>query len=395
MRDDGDNMPDTTFYNMWRTETPENRAALLARMKDEAPAIASKAGFIAMNVLECIEDGRVLVEGRWQSKEAFDRAIANNSGAQRSRDSLEQFGSSEPGLFTEVFRVSPRTTPDSANEALLPPGVKEATAEVNGQKIHYLMAGTGPALVLVHGYPESSLTWRKVMPELAETFTVIAPDTRGTGQSSLADGFSLEDVADDIYELVKKLGFGKVCLVGHDFGVQVVSAYAAKHREAVSALVVIESPLSGFGLEDLFASFWHFGFLGSPFAELLITRREKEFFSAFAFGDFVFMKEAFSPADIDRYISDQARPGRLSAGFAYYRALLAGKEFFSNTVSPPWTFPVLAIDGDHSMKGLTMTSFERIAPNARSLVVANCGHFVQEEQPDSLAKMLLDFLPRE
>jgi pimeloyl-ACP methyl ester carboxylesterase len=158
---------------------------------------------------------------------------------------------------------------------------------------------------------------------------------------------------------------------------------------------VIESPLSGFGLEDLFASFWHFGFLGSPFAELLITGREKEFFRTFAFGDFVFIKEAFSPSDIDRYISDQARPGRLSAGFAYYRALLAGKEFFINTVSPPWTFPVLAIDGDHSMRGLTKTSFEQIAPNARSLVVANCGHFVQEEQPDSLAKILLDFLPRE
>ena len=87
--------------------------------------------------------------------------------------------------------------------------------------------------MLVHGYPESSLTWRKVMPELAKKFTVIAPDTRATGQSSLADGFSLEDVADDVYELVKSLAFKKVCLVGQDFGVQVVSAYAAKHRDDV------------------------------------------------------------------------------------------------------------------------------------------------------------------
>jgi hypothetical protein len=90
------------------------------------------------------------------------------------------------------------------------------------------------------------------------------------------------------------------------------------HRDAVSALVVIESPLSGVGLEDLFASFWHFGFMASPFSELLITGKEKEFFSVFAFGDFVFRKEAFPQADIDRYIADQARPGRLKAGFAYY-----------------------------------------------------------------------------
>jgi pimeloyl-ACP methyl ester carboxylesterase len=359
-----------------------------------------------MTVLECAEDGRVLVEGRWQSKEAFDTAVADDPVAQKSRASLTQFGAPEPGLFTEVFRVSPTATPVNAGEgskssipsvgkALLPHGIEEDTAEVNGQSIHYLRAGTGPALVLVHGYPESSLTWRKIMPELAKKFTVIAPDTRGTGQSSVADGFSLEDVADDVFELVKILGFTKVCLVGQDFGVQVVSAYAAKHRDAVSALVVIESPLSGFGLEDLFASFWHFGFMASPFSELLITGKEKEFFSTFAFGDFVFRKEAFPHADIDRYIADQARPGRLRAGFAYYRALLAGKDFFSKTVLPPWTFPVFAIDGDHSMNGLTMKSFERVAPKLRSVIAVDCGHFVQEEQADFLVKTLLDFLPTE
>ena len=383
-------MTDLTFYNMWRTETPADRAALLARMKDEAPALAAKAGFIAMTVLECAEDGRVLVEGRWQSKEAFDAAVANDPEAQKARASLAQFGSPEPGLFTEVFRVLPLP---SEEEALLPPGIEEHTAEVNGQKIHYLRAGAGPALVLVHGYPESSLTWRKIMPELAKKFTVIAPDTRGTGQSSLADNFSLEEVADDVYELIKSLGFTTVCLVGQDFGVQVVSAYTAKHRDTVSALAVIESPLSGFGLEDLFAGFWHFGFLASPFSELLIAGKEKEFFSTFAFGDFVFRKEAFPQADIDRYIAYQARPGRLRAGFAYYRALLAGKDYFSRTVAPPWMFPVLAIDGDHSMNGLTSKSFERVAPNLRSVIAVDSGHFVQEEQPDFMVKTLLDFLP--
>src|SRR5258708_11534615 len=197
-------MPDITFYNMWRTKTPEDRAALLARMKNEAPALASKAGFVSMTVLECAEDGSVLVEGRWQQKEAFDPAVADDPEAQKSRASLAQFGSPEPGLFTEVFRVSPTDTPanahegskssiPSAGEALLPPGIEEDTAEVNGQKVHYLRAGTGPALVLVHGYPESSLTWRKIMPELAQQFTVIAPDTTGTWQSSVADTFSLDD----------------------------------------------------------------------------------------------------------------------------------------------------------------------------------------------------------
>lgn len=221
---------------------------------------------------------------------------------------------------------------EAANRTL---GIEENRAEVNGQTIHFLKAGAGPALVLVHGYPESSETWRRIIPELAKSFTVIAPDTRGVGQSSVADSFSLEDVADDVYELVKSLGFTGVRLVGQDFGVQVVSAYAAKHREDVSALIVMESPLSAFGLEDLYGSFWHFGFMASPFAELLITGREREFFSAFAFDTFVFRKEAFSQTDFDRYISNQTRPGRLKAGLAYYRALLAERDFFATKVAPP------------------------------------------------------------
>ena len=271
--------------------------------------------------------------------------------------------------------------------------IQEANAEVNGQIAHYLRAGTGPTVVLVHGYPESSKTWKKVIPELARKFTVIAPDTRGVGSSSLASDFSIEDTADDVYELVKELGLRKVSLVGQDFGVQVVSAYAAKHREDIAALVVMESPLSAFGLEDLYGSFWHFGFLASPFAEMLIAGKEREFFTQFAFGDFVHRKEAFTRSDIDGYIANQTRPGRLKAGFAYYRALLSAKDFFAKAVKPPWTFPVLAIDGDHTMNGLTANSFAQVAQNLKALIAKDCGHFVQEEQPEFVVKALTEFLP--
>ena len=100
-------MTEATFYNVWRTKTPERRAALIAKMKDEAPTLAAKPGFVSMSVLECAEDGRVLVEGRWQSKEAFDRAVTADPAAQKSRASLAEFGSPEPGLFKEALRVSP------------------------------------------------------------------------------------------------------------------------------------------------------------------------------------------------------------------------------------------------------------------------------------------------
>lgn len=100
-------MPETTFYNMWRTNNAKDRSSLLEHMKDEAPAIAAKAGFVSMTVLECPEDGRVLVEGRWQSREAFDAAISDDPEAQESRMSLAEFGSPEPGLFKESFRILP------------------------------------------------------------------------------------------------------------------------------------------------------------------------------------------------------------------------------------------------------------------------------------------------
>jgi heme-degrading monooxygenase HmoA len=99
-------MSDITFYNLWRTASAEDRAVLLDRMKGEAPALASQVGFVSMTVLECADDGRVLVEGRWQSKDAFDAAVDGNPEAERSRAFLEEFGSPEPGLFREVFRVS-------------------------------------------------------------------------------------------------------------------------------------------------------------------------------------------------------------------------------------------------------------------------------------------------
>lgn len=385
-------MSEATFFNVWRTSSKEQQERLLDAMRAEASDLQSKHGFLELTAWKGeADDLRVLVEGRWESVEAFETAVANNPAALKSRERLAQIGTPEAGLFRRAFCFQPAPQINESSSRTLPSGITEHDIEVNGQSIHYLRAGTGPLMLLVHGYPESSRTWLKVMPELSKHLTVIAPDTRGTGQSSLTRDFAIRDVADDLYELVKTLGFRELILVGQDFGVQVIGAYAALHREDVRSFVAIESPLSGFGLEDLFGSFWHFAFLRSPFAEMLIQGREQEFFRAFAFGDFVYEKSAFTDSDIDEYIQNQVRPGRLAAGFDYYRALGNSKEFFEKTVSPPWSFPVLALDGDHSMSGLTAKSFAHIQPGLKSMLVPDCGHFVQEEQPDFLVRALLDF----
>jgi pimeloyl-ACP methyl ester carboxylesterase/heme-degrading monooxygenase HmoA len=385
-------MAEATFFNIWRTGSKEKQIQLVDAMLSEAPDLQNKSGFLELAAWKGEgEDHRVVVRGMWESKEAFDAAVSTNPSALESRDKLAALGTPEAGLFTEAFRVLPPPHEDRTFEHGLPAGISEHNRDVNGQTIHYLRAGSGPLMLLVHGYPESSRTWLKVIPELAQHFTVIAPDTRGMGNSSLARNFSIEDVADDLYELVRVLGFQKLILIGQDFGVQHVGAYAAKHSEDVLALVAMESPLSGFGLEDLFANFWHFGFLRSPFAEMLIRGRETEFFKEFGFGDFVHQKNAFLPEDIAHYVRNQMRPGRLAAGLDYYHAVAESKDFFAKTVEPPWKFPVLAIDGDHSMKGLTGQSFARIQPDLTSTLAPECGHFIQEEQPDFLIKLLMEF----
>ena len=385
-------MSEIKFFNVWQTDSKDNQRRLLDAMREETQIFSSKPGFLELIVWEGEgNDHRVLAEGRWASLAEFEAAVAHNPSALEGRNRMAQFGTPEAGLFREGLRVEKTSQDGTTLVRGLPPGVESHKLQVNGQTIHYLRAGAGPLVLLVHGYPESSRTWLRVMPALAERFTVVAPDTRGTGDSSVARGFSIEDVADDLYELVKALGYSTLVLIGQDFGVQVVSAYAAKHREDVRALVVMESPLSGFGLEDLYADYWHFGFLRSPFAEMLIRGREEEFFRTYAFGDFVYQKSAFNDDEINAYIRDQQRVGRLSSGFDYYRALIASREFFEKTVAPPWKFPVLAVDGDHSFQGLTAHSFARVQPGLKSLLVPECGHFIQEEQPTFLTAHVLSF----
>src|SRR5678815_2754742 len=120
-------------------------------------------------------------------------------------------------------------------------------ATVNGIQLHYVMGGKGDPVVLLHGWPETWYEWRHVMPALAKNYTVIAPDLRGLGDSSKPPtGYDGKTVAEDIHQLVGKLGFKTIFLVGHDIGTFIVYSYAAAHPAEVKALAVMEAPIPGF-----------------------------------------------------------------------------------------------------------------------------------------------------
>ena len=121
-------------------------------------------------------------------------------------------------------------------------------AEIDGVKLHYMIAGHGPAVVLLHGYAETSLMWKPIIPALAERFTVIAPDLPGIGDSAIpADGLGMKSAAIRMHALVRSLGVEKAEVVGHDIGLMVAYAYAAQFPQEVTKLVVMDAFLPGVG----------------------------------------------------------------------------------------------------------------------------------------------------
>jgi pimeloyl-ACP methyl ester carboxylesterase len=157
-------------------------------------------------------------------------------------------------------------------------------AQVEGVKLHYTTGGHGPALLLLHGYAETSRMWAPTLPTFGEKFTVIAPDLPGIGDSSIpSDGLDMKTAAIRIHALVRSLGIQKASVVGHDIGLMVAYAYAAQFPSEVEKLVMMDAFLPGVaGWEPIYNSpdYWHFRFHG-PTPEALVKGRERTYFEYF------------------------------------------------------------------------------------------------------------------
>jgi pimeloyl-ACP methyl ester carboxylesterase len=203
-------------------------------------------------------------------------------------------------------------------------------AKVNDVRLHYLVAGTGDPVVLLHGYAETSHMWRPLMTELANSRTVIAPDLRGAGESSTpVAGYTKAELAQDIQALVRKLGYERIRIVGHDIGIMVAYAFAAQYPTEVDRIALMDAFLPGVGnWRDvwLMRDLWHFHFYGkTPLA--LVHGRERIYFEHF-WNDFA-ANPAHSVPERDRriYAKAYARPGGMRAGFEYFRAFESRDNF--------------------------------------------------------------------
>jgi pimeloyl-ACP methyl ester carboxylesterase len=269
------------------------------------------------------------------------------------------------------------------------------TAMVDGLQFHYLTAGNGPAVILLHGYTQTSRMWRPIIPLLAEKFTVMAPDLPGIGDSGIpSDGLDMKSAATRVHALAKSLGIEKARVVGHDIGLMVAYAYAAQFPSEVEKLVVMDAFLPGVaGWEDVYNNpgIWHFRFNG-PTPEALVSGRERIYFEHF-WNDFAADKTHSIPeADRVAYTAAYARPGRMRAGWAYFVSFPQAAKDFAVLSQTKLTMPVLAIGGEKANGTLLGQQMKLVATNATMLVLKNTGHWVLEEQPKETTAALLNFL---
>ncbi|HWZ83853.1 MAG TPA: alpha/beta hydrolase [Terriglobales bacterium] len=275
------------------------------------------------------------------------------------------------------------------------PTIASRDAVIDGVKLHYLTAGHGPALILLHGYAETSRMWRPIIPSLAERFTVIAPDLPGIGDSDIpADGLDMKSASIRIHDLAKSLGVQKAEVVGHDIGLMVAYGYAAQFPSEVTKLVLMDAFLPGVeGWEAVYNSpdIWHFRFHG-PTPEALVQGREDIFFAYF-WNDLAADKNRSLPeADRKAYVAAYSRPGRIRAGFAYFVSFLQAARDFEQLAKTKLTMPVLSIGGDKSLGDALGKQAKVVGTDVTVIVLKDTGHWIMEERPRETADALKKFL---
>ncbi|HEY0329343.1 MAG TPA: alpha/beta hydrolase [Rhodopseudomonas sp.] len=270
-------------------------------------------------------------------------------------------------------------------------------ATVNGVKLHYLEAGHGDAIVLLHGYAETSRMWRPLIERLAAKHRVIAPDLRGFGSSAApADGYTKAALARDVHALLQSLKIERVKIVGHDIGLMVAYGYAAQYPAEVERIVLMDAFLPGVGdwtkvwlLRDL----WHFHFYGkTPLA--LVSGRERIYLEHF-WNDFAADPTKSVPeADRKFYAEAYAQPGHMAAGFEVFRAFEQDAADFAGFAKTPLPMPMLVLSGAKASGQTLITQARLVANNVDGVVINGAGHWLMEEAPGQVIPKLIEFLDR-
>jgi pimeloyl-ACP methyl ester carboxylesterase len=292
--------------------------------------------------------------------------------------------------FTAVLIVAPPTY-----AADFGPGFKTQSVAVNGGTVSVTVGGSGPAVILIHGYAETSRMWKPLAKVLAPRFTVIAPDLPGIGDSSIPKtGIDMKTSAERIHAAVRSLGHSKARVVGHDIGLMVAYAYAAMYPQEVEKLALMDAFLPGVGgWEAVYNNpgIWHFRFYGAT-PEALVKGRERIYFEHF-WNDFAADKTHSIPeADRRAYTQAYSRPGRMAAGFAYFASFPKTATDFAELAKTQLAIPVLSIGGAKANGAALGAQAKLVASDVTVIILKDTGHWILEERPEETISALDRFL---
>jgi pimeloyl-ACP methyl ester carboxylesterase len=273
----------------------------------------------------------------------------------------------------------------------------ERDLDVNGVRLHCLVEGEGPLVLLLHGFPETSRAWRKQMPVLAERFRVVAPDLRGFGASDKPKGiaaYRTSVVADDVVALIHAFDAERAHVVGHDWGGGVAWSVASQHPEIVDRLAVLNSPHPAVMQKALRSNWtqirksWYFFAFQLPWLpEWALTRN-----GAKALKDSLRISSkpgTFSEADLDEYARAFSAPGAATGGLNYYRAAIRSRVPTRKIAAP--TLLIWAEDDFALGMELTRGMDDFFETTPRIEYVPETSHWVMEERPEVVNRLLLDF----
>jgi pimeloyl-ACP methyl ester carboxylesterase len=285
----------------------------------------------------------------------------------------------------------------SARSFDFPAGFTQREVATNGATIHVRSGGSGPAVVLLHGYGETGDMWIPLAADLARDHTVVVPDLRGLGRSSKPDGgFDKKTQAADVSGVMDALGVQRADVVAHDIGNMVAFQVAAQFPSRVRRLVLIDAPVPGVGpWEEILKNplLWHFRF-GGPDMERLVAGRERIYLDRF-WNEFSATPARFSEAARRHYASLYALPGAMHSGFAQFAAF--DQDAIDNRAylaRERLKMPVLALGGEKSFGPMMATVMRAGADDVTQGIVPDSGHWIMEENPTATTRLVREFLSR-
>lgn len=285
--------------------------------------------------------------------------------------------------YPQAMQPSPTTLAEQLGS-----GFESKTAKVNGTRLHYVRGGSGPAVVLLHGFPEDWYEFRLVMPRLTKRFTVVAVDLRGVGESEpSATGYEAENLAEDIHELVVSLSLEPVYVFGHDIGGMVAYAFARRYPRSARGVMIFDVAFPGLDpWQEILChpAFWHVRFHQTNLPEKLVSGRQAEYFRYFL--------SQFSETDVGHYAHAYRDPGHLRAAFETYRAFPANEKFFA-AQRDRTDLPIVIGSGEHDafapfLPRITAAMRAHGCTNLKTEMIQGAGHYVAEDKPDEVAQLI-------